>query len=115
MLASLLSWPQFTNAKKIEFCDNNFRVKVKNDSGYEYLQTRVPLIISLDKSIDVSYTPTLFDLVAATEKPYYEILLPTLPDTVKDLSITKKSSPKSCSFFDNTDVLLQQLIEDECF
>ncbi|MBT9155325.1 MAG: Caffeyl-CoA reductase-Etf complex subunit CarD [Firmicutes bacterium] len=80
-LAEHLDIPQATYASKIEIADGNVRIEREHEEGIEVLETRLPLLISVVKSINEPRLPTVKGTMKASRKA---IVLWTVNDLAVD-------------------------------
>lgn len=95
-IANRLGIPQITFVEKIESLDlseNNITVHRKNDNGYEVIQSKLPCLLTIEKSInELSYSP-LTDMIRAAR---YKPLILGAGDIAADINqMGLKGSPTS--------------------
>lgn len=98
MLAGLLNWPQATNAAKVEFIENNEKVKVTReiDGGEEVLISTLPIVISTDLRLNTPRYVGLQNLMKAKKKPIEKLYLGDFSDidTRPRLKVLSMEEPK---------------------
>lgn len=68
MLASLLNWPQATNASKIETLGDQLEVTREIDSGLETLRVKLPAVVSTDLRLNEPRYASLPNIMKAKRK-----------------------------------------------
>ncbi|EDO17927.1 hypothetical protein Kpol_1010p43 [Vanderwaltozyma polyspora DSM 70294] len=98
MLAGLLSWPQATNAAKIEFLEDNTKVKIVReiDGGEETLISSLPLVITTDLRLNTPRYVSLQNMMKAKKKPIEKLKLSDFNniDTTQRLKTISIEEPK---------------------
>ncbi|KAF7494279.1 Electron transfer flavoprotein subunit beta [Sarcoptes scabiei] len=70
MTAALLNWPQATNASKIEPKDDGKVLVTREiDGGLEYVEYKLPLVVSADLRLNEPRYATLPNIMKAKKKP----------------------------------------------
>ncbi|MBN9460543.1 MAG: electron transfer flavoprotein subunit beta/FixA family protein [Burkholderiales bacterium] len=69
MLASLLGWPQATNASKVAPGDGEATVTTEIDSGLRIVGIRLPAVITCDLRLNTPRYTTLPNIMKAKKKP----------------------------------------------
>lgn len=69
-LAEFLGIPQITYAVKVEFSENQKRIRVRRetDDGYEVVECRLPALITAIKGLNEPRLPSLMAIMAASRK-----------------------------------------------
>lgn len=80
ILAALLSWPQATNASKLEVSEGGESVQVVRDvdGGLETLEFSLPGLVSVDLRLNKARTPTIPGIMAARKKELREFTCESL-------------------------------------
>ncbi|XP_054167100.1 electron transfer flavoprotein subunit beta-like [Oppia nitens] len=69
MTASLLGWPQATNASKVDISGTDATVTREVDGGLETIKCKLPLVISADLRLNEPRYATLPNIMKAKKKP----------------------------------------------
>ena len=88
MLAGLLGWPQATFVSKIEFLENNTRIRCtrETDAGLEVIEANLPAIITADLRLNEPRYVSLPGLMRARRKPIDVLTCEQLGVTVRPLT-----------------------------
>ncbi len=94
MLASLLNWPQATNASSIKCVDNGLMVQREVDGGIETLALDLPAVVSADLRLNEPRYASLPNIMKAKQKSLTIIQLSTLPIVIKNhIEVISVSAP----------------------
>ena len=94
MLASLLDWPQATNASSIECVNNELIVQREIDEGLQTLALDLPAVVSADLRLNEPRYASLPNIMKAKQKPLTIIPLETLSIMLKNhIEVISVASP----------------------
>ena len=84
MLASLLDWPQATNASKLEFVGDKLLVTREIDGGLETLSLSMPAVVSSDLRLNEPRYASLPNIMKAKQKPLAVVELSSMALELKE-------------------------------
>ena len=94
MVAELLGWPSIAVVVKLEIADGKVLAEREIEGGHEKVESRLPIVITAQKGLNVPRYPSLKGIMAAKNKPVVE-KQPVPPNNRVEVLLMRKPPAKS--------------------